>query len=252
MPPLAVHTFIAKQTADCLRLPLLDEQRGDLYLGSTAPDIRVLTRWDRERTHFFDLANFDEQSGVAGFFGSYPTLAEASALNAATASFVVGYLTHLVTDEMWIGRIYRPFFGERSALGGSLRANVMDRALQFSLDADRRNDNELMLHVLQSVTRSELDLDIEFIDRDTLREWKQVILNFVQQQPDWERFRERARRHVAGSVDGADGGFDELAASLPDLVDETLRYLTPERVRECLQDSLQASLGAVREYLACA
>src|SRR3972149_1087258 len=127
MPPLALHMTIAKGVADQLRTASLDDERGNLYVGSTAPDIRVLTRWERERTHFFDLANFDEQSGVAGFFGSYPTLAEASVLNAATASFVVGYLTHLVTDEMWIGRIYRPFFGERSALGGSLRANVMDR-----------------------------------------------------------------------------------------------------------------------------
>ena len=251
MPPLAVHTFVAKQAADCLQLSLLDEQRGNLYLGSTAPDIRVLTRWERERTHFFDLSNFDEQSGISGFFDSYPALAEASRLNAPTASFVAGYLTHLVTDEMWISRIYRPFFGERSTLGGNLKANIMDRALQFSLDAERRNDSELMLHVLEAVARSELELEIEFIDRDTLREWQRVILTFVGQQPDWERFRERARRHIGSSTGVPDSDFDELAASLPDLIDETLRYLTPDRVSDCLQESLQASVRAVKDYVAC-
>ena len=41
MPPLALHTAIAKDIADRLNLATLDDERGSLYLGSTAPDIRV-------------------------------------------------------------------------------------------------------------------------------------------------------------------------------------------------------------------
>jgi hypothetical protein len=74
MPPLALHTAIAKEVADRLRAPALDDERGSLYLGSTAPDIRVITRWERERTHFFDLDCFEEQSGVTSLFESYPDL----------------------------------------------------------------------------------------------------------------------------------------------------------------------------------
>ena len=44
MPPLALHTAIAKNVADALRLSALDDERGSLYLGSTAPDIRVMTK----------------------------------------------------------------------------------------------------------------------------------------------------------------------------------------------------------------
>ncbi|MDO8615718.1 MAG: zinc dependent phospholipase C family protein [Dehalococcoidia bacterium] len=252
MPPLAIHTAIAKEVADRLQLALLDSQRGDLYLGATAPDIRVMTRWERERTHFFDLRCFDEQSGVSGFFSAYPALADPAALNAATASFVAGYLSHLVTDETWISTIYRPFFGERSALGGTLRANVMDRALQFSLDAERRGDSDLMVHVVEAVARSALDLQIDFIDRETLRSWHRLIIDFVNQQPDWDRFRDRAARHLKeAGFEGADD-VEEMTRSLPDLVDETLRYLRPEIVRECLQDSTQRCVGAIKEYLACA
>ena len=36
--------------------------------------------------------------------------------------------------------------GERSPLGGNLRAN-MDRALQFSIDCDRRRDSEFIAHM---------------------------------------------------------------------------------------------------------
>src|SRR3989304_2973468 len=66
MPPLTLHTVIAKEAADRLRHRVLEGERGSLYLGSTAPDIRVITRWERERTHFFDLTSFDEQRGDRG------------------------------------------------------------------------------------------------------------------------------------------------------------------------------------------
>src|SRR3970040_21438 len=124
-------TIAAGSDVRCHRV--LDAERGNLYLGATAPDIRVITRWERGRTHFFDLHNFDEQSGVAGLFDAYPRLGQPGSLGPGTAAFVAGYVTHLVMDELWINTIYRPFFGQRSPLGGDLRAHIMDRACQFSL-----------------------------------------------------------------------------------------------------------------------
>jgi hypothetical protein len=253
VPPLAVHTQIAKGIADSLQTPALESQRGSLYLGATAPDVRVLTRWERERTHFFDIHNFGEQCSVDTFFASNPDLAEAGCLSESTRAFTAGYLSHLVADEMWIGAVYRPFFGERSELGGSVRANVMDRALQFSMDADVRSDTELMTHVLAAVTGCDLDLEIGFLDRDTLCEWQRVITEFVQSRPDWERFRSRAGKHPAASGQApSDADFEELARSLPDLVDETLRYLSRERVDQVLRDSLDESVRVVKVYLGCA
>lgn len=252
MPPLAIHTVIAKQMAERLRVPALDEQRGNLYLGSTAPDVRVITRWDRERTHFFDIHNFADQSSARAFIDNNPALANAGALSQNTQAFLAGYLSHLVVDEGWIATVYRPFFGERSSLGGTLRANVMDRALQFSLDADCRSDSELMAHVLEAVTGCDLDLQIDFIDRDTINRWHEVITEYVQSQPDWGRFRARARQHLRQTDDETDSGYAELAESLPELVDEALRHLTRERIDDVMQASVDASVQVVKEYLSCA
>src|SRR6266508_389989 len=246
MPPLALHTAIAKDIADRLKLAALDEERGSLYLGATAPDIRAITHWERSRTHFFDLDCFDEQSGVSALFAEYPTLANPGDLSPQTRAFVAGYLTHLVTDETWITTVYRPHFGERSPLGGDIRANIMDRALQFSLDAERRRDRHLMLHVLDAVTRTDMVLDIDLIDADTLRRWRDVIAEIVQNEPNWERFRQAAKRHLKIDADG--DGVEDLMASLPDLVDETLTYLTSERVEAFMDDSLRGSLDAVRDF----
>jgi hypothetical protein len=251
MPPLALHTAIAKEVADRLRMSALDDERGSLYVGSTAPDIRVITRWERERTHFFDLDCFDEQSGAAGLFEAYPGLALQSSLNSPTRAFVSGYLTHLVTDETWITTVYRPYFGQRSPLGGGIRANIMDRALQFSLDSERRRDKDLMLHVLDAVSRFDVGLELELIDEETLRKWRRVIADIVGSEPDWERFRQGAKRHLKLDDTGGNG-VDELMRSLPELVDETLQYLTPERVEDFKETSLTRSLEAVRDYLQCA
>ncbi len=253
MPPLAIHTRIAKDTADRLRSGTLDSQRGNLYFGSTAPDIRVLTRWERERTHFFDIHRFDEQRSVESFFASNPALADSEALEEKTRSFIAGYLSHLVVDEIWIAALYRPYFGERSPMGGSLRANIMDRALQFSMDAETRLDSELMAHVLEAVACCDLDISIDFIDTATLKEWHRIISEFVAQQPDWERFRARARRHLesTGKVSVDEGEYEELARSLPDLVEETLRYLSREHIDEVLRGSVDESVRVVKEYLLC-
>jgi len=252
MPPLGLHTVVAKDVADRLRHPVLDDARGNLYLGSTAPDIRVITRWERERTHFFNLGDFEEQSGVAGLFQAYPRLAQPAVLTTPTVAFVAGYLTHLVMDETWITAIYRPFFGERSPLGGNLRANIMDRAMQFSMDREKRSQRELMGHVLNEVARCDLALEIDFIDGDTLRRWQEVMIDVVNHPPDWERFRYVAGRHLREAGIESPEAFEEFVRSLPDLVDETLRYLTEERVRAFAEESLKRSTEAVKEYLECA
>ncbi len=251
MPPLVLHTAIAKNVADSLRLGLLDDERGSLYLGATAPDIRVVTRWERARTHFFDLNNFDEQDGVAAFFDAYPSLT-GGCLEAPVRAFVAGYVTHLVMDERWISSVYRPHFGERSPLGGDLRANIMDRAMQFSLDREKRSDRALMGHVLSEVARCDLALEIDFIDGDTLRRWQEVMLDVVNHPPDWERFRYVAGRHLREAGIESPEAFQEFVRSLPDLVEETLRYLTEERVQAFAEESRDRALEAVKEYLECA
>ncbi len=257
MPPLSLHTSLARRIAERLRTAVLDDERGNLFLGATAPDIRVITRWERSRTHFFDLNDFEHQDAVAGFFGANPALADAAAVSQPTCAFIAGYVSHLVMDANWIAHIYRPFFGRDSELGGDLRANILDRAMQFSLDSDTRDDDELMAEVTEAVARCDLDMEIDFIDKESLHKWRQVVSDFAQTRPDWDRFKSRIRRHIADTDAGGNGEHEgeelaELARSLPDLVDESLRYLSRERLNEWMDESLEESVAAVREYLRCA
>ncbi len=249
MPPLGLHTVVAKQIADRLGHRLLDAERGVLYLGSTAPDIRVITRWDRRQTHFFDLDNFDEQSGVEGLFLAYPELARTDELSPATAAFVAGYLTHLVMDEAWITQIYRPFFGERSPMGGGPWANIMDRALQFALDKRSRSDGEVVRHIIAELALDELSVQIRFIDQETLRRWHILIRDLLQQPPTWDRFGRIASRYLKEAGIETTEALEDFLRLLPDLAEEAVRYLTWERVQSFLDASVELGLRTVRQYL---
>lgn len=249
MPPLGLHTVVAKDIADRLGSSLLDRERGALYLGATAPDIRVITRWDRRQTHFFDLDNFDEQSGVEGLFRTHPHLAEASRLEPRTASFVAGYITHLVMDETWITQVYRPFFGERSPLGGRPWANIMDRALQWSLDLRGRSDAELVRHIVGELVQDEVALQVGFIDDETLRRWRQLVRELLEQPPSWDRFGRIASRYLKDAGIETAEALEDFLRLLPDVAEEAVRYLSWERVQAFLDDSVARGLEAVRRYL---
>src|SRR3712207_7431518 len=57
-----------------------------------------------------------------------------------TTLFRSGYIGHLSLDETWITQVYRPHFGQLSAMGGDVQADVMDRVLQYELDRRRREE----------------------------------------------------------------------------------------------------------------
>jgi len=249
MPPLVLHTVIAKEVADRLGHRILDAERGNLYLGSTTPDIRVITRRDRRLTHFFDLSCYEEQSGVAELLRAHSELAEIGRLSPATVAFMAGYISHLVMDETWITDIYRPFFGERSPLGGDLEANIKDRAMQAALDREKRSDPQLMAHLLYELGRSDLAINIDFIDAETLTRWRQTIADLARRPPDWDTFRYAAYRHLQEAGIDTPEAFNEYVRSLPDIVEETKKYLSGERIQTFLEDSVRRSLAAVKEYL---
>ncbi len=249
MPPLALHMGLARELAAALRHPTLEADLGAYYLGSTTPDIRVLTRWERQRTHFFDLTKTGHQDGVQALFEAHPNLADAALLNPATVSFLAGYISHLVMDEVWIEYVYRPFFGAGSVLGGDVRANVMDRVLQYELDRRERSRKEVMEHVRQELAGTALEIYVGFIDHDSLEQWRRVSLDVAGHEPDWQRFRLIAGRHLRAFGVGTPEAIDEFMKEIPRLLDETIRHVGWDRIESFLHRSRTRSLEVIREYL---
>jgi hypothetical protein len=240
---------LAKMLADALALADIEADRGAYYLGSTAPDIRAVTRWERDRTHFFDLDDFGEQDSVQALFEAHPGLAERAKVSAGTASFVAGYITHLVLDEGWISEVYRPLFGERSPLEGSERANVMDRIIQFEMDRRRREDRATIDAMRADIGASALEVTLGFIDIDTLRHWREVNLDFLKAPPTWDRFRNVASRHLKQYGVTEPEELERFMAEVPSLLQETVDHVGWERVQGYLDSSLARARELVRGYL---
>lgn len=248
MPSLGSHLLRACLVAERLRLPEIEADRGAYYLGATAPDIRVITRLDRRVTHFYELDEYEQQDSVARMFEENPSLAQPAGLDAATVAFMAGYQTHLVLDECYIERVYRPEFGVFSPIADDPRRNVLDRALQYELDRRDREDREAMRRIHQSLAVCRPVEGIPFIEDEHLVEWTSVAADVATQPPDYSRFRRMMVRHLAGA--GLSGEEIEECCDDPlGLVREAFERVTPERIEAFWEESAEEMRDRVWRYL---
>ena len=248
MPSLGSHLASARLLAGRLAHPAIEADRGSFYLGSTAPDIRVITRLDRERYHFFALDDFESQDSVARMFEEHPSLRNSARLDEATRAFMAGYLTHLVMDQDYIETIYRVYFGP-AAWGDDPRGNVLDRVLQYEMDRRERESPETMSDLRDSLYGCALDVDCGFIDRAMLEQWRDVSASLTEYAPDWERFSYIASRHLKRAGVTTDAEYQAFLEQIPELLQETLRSVGTAKVEAFFEIAQQRTVVALREYL---
>lgn len=249
MPPFGLHMTAAREIAADLQSPAIEADRGAYYLGATTPDIRVLTKWDRERTHFFDIHNFGEQNSVHRMFEEAPALKDASAVGPSTAAFMAGYISHLELDEQYICQIYRPLFGERSPLANDVYADLMDRVLQFELDRREREDALSIAEIKLALAETAVEVAVDFISRETLLEWRDVSLSVLDYPPTWDRFSRFWKNHMARA--GFEGEVDESSfmEKIPPLLDRTVDHVGMDCIREYLHGAKARARRTMKEYL---
>ena len=247
MPLLGLHMTVARELVAELHSPAIDTERGAYYLGATTPDIRALIRCDRARTHFFQLDEFGEQSGVHGLFEQEPGLRDASALDPATVAFLAGYISHLVMDETYITQIYRPFFGAGSTRSDDLMANVMDRLLLYHLDKQHREDLPALDEIRSALTETSAEYAIDFLSRSDLRQWRDVQIEIASRPPS---FAKMLTRHLATvGIEGEDAVSHFMEQNAEVLLHDTIAHIGEERIREYLFDSKERARRAMKEYL---
>lgn len=249
MPPIFLHMALARQAADRVAAGLLHERAGEYLLGASSPDIRVLTRWERERTHFFDLNDMGHQDCVAEMFSQHPHLAAADKLNPATAAWVAGFIGHITLDQLWIEQVYRPHFGQISSLGGSDEANMMDRVLQYELDRRPRENEAATFAIRESLAACSLEIDAGFLDSETLRRWQEVSIDISRRPATWEHFRFQGGRHLRGSGLNSDADLDAFLERIPDVLEATIRHVSTAHVDAYLEQAVERAAAIASRYL---
>ena len=249
MPPICLHLGIAEEVISRLRHPIVDENRGSYYLGSTAPDIRFFIATGREETHFLSLDSEEGTSGVKRMFEAYPELIEDVNLSIATRAFIAGYLSHLVTDEAWIYRIYRPFFGKSSPLGGDPMANLLDRVLQFELDRRERLTSSSISAISNELLNSTAGIAVGFIDDLSLERWREFVLIATTRKSNRGDFRFFAERYLIWMREIAPEEQDNFFASFDARVEQVLGIVPEEPLQAFREQSIEDSMRVAEEYL---
>lgn len=241
MPNLPMHIYLCQQVAVELDWGYAHDHPGAAYLGSTTPDIRAMTKWDRARTHFSDLSVPAIGAGVQRMFELHPHLAGAdNGLTPATRSFLLGYVSHLVADEVWITTMFRPHFAPENRITDTdIEAHIWDRALQLDMDNAVLSDNGGLVAENDAIAAVAQMPALDFLQDELIDEWRGWVARLLGWDFTWERLKRalnRMYRDDAAVQQVVDGFLAEMPRSLervyeqipPALIDDYRRRVIDE------------------------
>lgn len=252
MPNLPMHIYLAHQVAEELDWGYVQDHLGSCLLGSTAPDIRAMTKWDRERTHFAPLSVEEAGTGTRRMFELYPELADARKQSAQTRAFVLGYVSHLTADEAWITSMFHTNFSEANRIAETeVEANIWDRAIQ--LDMDRRVFTELdcLGNAVDILPESESGVAIEFLEQAVLQEWREWVTQFLGWDFTWDRLK-RAMNRMYRDNDEVQQVVDGFLQRMPESLERVYQQIPQWDVKAYQRRVVDETLAQVREYLSAA
>ena len=248
MPNLPTHLSLALQTSNTLANATVDKHLGSFLLGATSPDIRIMTKWTRDQTHFAPLSLKNLGAGIKGLWQTHPALANSSALNDETKVFISGYFTHLVADEAWILEIYRVHFDGDHPFPEQVKRNIWDRALQLEMDRAAREALDGMVQVRTLLEDAGSDIDVGFISADTLSRWKDWVVDFTSWDFTWDRLRFATRRMYQDDTT-AMGIVEDFLKCVPSSLETVYDAIPQEKLASYQQMVAAESSRLIKEYL---
>ena len=132
---------------------------------------------------------------------------------------------------------------------GDVLANLLDRVLQYELDRRWREDAAAVAEIRGDLLDSAIEVAIGFIDSDTLGRWRDVTAELLDRAPTWDRFGLIASRHLRAYGVESEEELAHFLRNIPDLLDQAIREVTPERLEAFQELSRQRALAAMRAYL---
>ncbi len=241
MPNLPAHIGLARDAAARIVSPIIADNMGYFLLGSTAPDMRAITKRPREDYHFAPLDFERVGDGAQAMLQAHPHLI---GLEDERAAFVAGYISHIVLDECWITEIFRPCFGADAS--GDARGLVLDRALQLELDR-RSNGVGASLDLMRDAATP---LGLGFVTDEEVTQWRPWVVEFLARDFSWDRLRFMARRIARGDdAHSAHAVADELLRSTPESLETMFEVVSRDELQDFTIRSVDTLCEHVEGYL---
>ncbi len=249
MPNLPMHIHLANEVAEQLDKSYVFDHLGAYYLGSTAPDIRAMTRWPREQTHFAPLSVAEVGTGTATMFKMHPELLED--MSPASLAFLAGYVCHLAADEVWITSVFRPHFDTAEATrltDDQIEANIWDRAMQLDLDRQALPQITGDNHPEHWLACSDNDVSMPFFEEGLLGEWKDRVGRFQVWEFTWDRLKGALNRLYRDDEDVLHT-VERFIEEMPRSLEQVYEKVPEGQVSAYQERALAASIVQVREFL---
>jgi len=211
---------------------LINDHLSLYLLGATSPDIRVITKKDRSTYHFVTLDFEEVGDGLQNLINKGRAM-DSARLPAPSRAFMAGYVTHLMLDETWITNMFRPYFSTAGVFSDLNVGLIMDRALQLELD---RRFWESVNPYLDSISMCDIDIDIEFLQKDPIYQWRDWVVTSLEREFSWDRLRFMAKRISRGVLDHPVHGLADKFVVDPNLALQELFEQLPEGVIEAFSD----------------
>ncbi|MFN3975020.1 MAG: zinc dependent phospholipase C family protein [Dehalococcoidia bacterium] len=248
MPNLIYHLALAWESAQRLPDPLPRRHQGPFLLGATAPDIRAMTRAQRDETHFAPLSSQEITAGIKGLFHTHPSLRQAIALPEPTRAFLLGYFSHLIADMAWVVLIFRPFFANPHLFPEPAQGLVLDRALQLNLD---QASLPLVQTLVPLLDNSEAQVEVGFLQRDDLARWRAIVQEVCTRAFSWERLRNYTRRLFPNGNPFAQRLAEEFIHNPATWLAYLSAQVAPREITRFAQECQRAWLQVAKEWLSC-
>lgn len=248
MPNLIYHIALAQEGAEALPHPLLRQYPGAFLLGATAPDIRSMTRVEREETHFAPLTSQEVTAGVRGLLEAYPSLRRPSLLSPPTQAFLLGYFSHLIADMAWVLWVFRPYFANTTLFPEPVEGLVLDRALQLALDGRVHPRVQGLAPLLQG---GEEGVEVGFLSPGDLARWREIVQEVCGRPFSWERLRRFTRRLFPNGDPLAHRLTEEVIRDPSAALDRLAARVPPGEVDRFTRGCQEVWLSVAKEWLAC-
>ena len=250
MPNLPMHIYLCQQVATELDWGYAHDHPGAAYLGSTTPDIRAMTKWDRARTHFSDLSVREIGAGVRRMFELHPHLAGAdNGLTPPTRAFLLGYVSHLVADEVWITTMFRPHFAAGNRITDTdVEAHIWDRALQLDMDNAVLSDNGGLTTQNDAIAALEQMPALGFLQDELIDEWRGWVARLLGWDFTWERLK-RALNRMYRDDDEVQQVVDGFLANMPRSLERVYERVPRALIDDYRRRVIDETKVQAREFL---
>ena len=250
MPNLPMHIYLCQQVATELDWGYAHDHPGAAYLGSTTPDIRAMTKWDRARTHFSDLSVREIGAGARRMFELHPHLAGAdNGLTPPTRAFLLGYVSHLVADEVWITTMFRPHFAAGNRITDTdVEAHIWDRALQLDMDSSVLSDNGGLSAQNDAIAALEQMPALGFLQDELIDEWRGWVARLLGWDFTWERLK-RALNRMYRDDDEVQQVVDGFLANMPRSLDRVYERVPRALIDDYRRRVIDETKVQAREFL---